>query len=64
MGDCTYTMSRDGCENGLPVREPTFDLQQTLWHKPGHHNQRVTFVKELIFKFDGMVSDIASALNC
>ena len=58
MGDCTYTMSRDGCENGLPVEDATFELQQTLWHRPGHRNKRVTHVKEVIFKYKGMVSRV------
>ena len=56
MGDCTYVMSRDGCKDGLPVEKPTFELQQTLWHLPGWHNKRVTFVKELKFIFKGIVS--------
>ena len=55
MGECSYIMSRDGCVDGLPEGERTFELQQVLWHRPGWHNPRVTFVKEVNFIYYDMV---------
>ena len=63
MGTCTYTMVRDGCSGGMPAQKPTFEIQQTLWNKPGSRNKRVTYVKEIRLIYGDDVSKNGGIIN-
>ena len=48
-------MARDGCENGVAVQEPTFQVVTKFWREYMPTDKRVSWVKEVFVIIEGNV---------